>query len=154
MKDALMSDTEISTENMLDDLPEGIRDSVFGIGVDIASIERMKLAINRSGEKFLNLVYSKDEQEYCESAEKKYERYSACWAAKEAAVKALGTGFRYSISFKDIELKSGDGSRPKLNLSGKFLEIMQENNVNYSHISISHEGENAVAVVMLCRVSK
>ena len=154
MKDALMSDTEISTENMLDELPEGVRDSVFGIGVDIASIERMKLAINRSGEKFLNLVYSKNEQEYCENAEKKYERYSACWAAKEAAVKALGTGFRYSISFKDIELKSGEGSRPKLNLSGKFLEIMQENNVNYSHISISHEGENAVAVVMLCRVSK
>ena len=134
MKDALMSDTELSAQGMLDDLPEGIKDSVFGIGVDIASIERMKLAIDRSGEKFLNLVYSKSEQEYCESAEKKYERYSA------------------SISFKDIELKSGDGSRPKLILSGKFLEIMQEKKVNYSHISISHEGENAVAVVMLCRV--
>lgn len=152
MKDALMSETELSALNMLDDLPEGVRDSVFGIGVDIASIERMKLAINRSGEKFLNLVYSKKEQDYCEQAEKKYERYSACWAAKEAAVKALGTGFRYSISFKDIELISGDGSRPTLHLSGKFLEIMKEKKVNHSQVSISHEGESAVAVVMLCRV--
>ena len=152
MKDALMSETELSALNMLDDLPEGVRDSVFGIGVDIASIERMKLAINRSGEKFLNLVYSKKEQDYCEQAEKKYERYSACWAAKEAAVKALGTGFRYFISFKDIELISGDGSRPTLHLSGKFLEIMKEKKVNHSQVSISHEGESAVAVVMLCRV--
>lgn len=152
MKDALMSETELSAQNMLDDLPEGVRDTVFGIGVDIASIERMKLAINRSGEKFLNLVYSKKEQDYCEQAEKKYERYSACWAAKEAAVKALGTGFRYSISFKDIELISGDGSRPTLDLSGKFLEIMKEKKVNHSQVSISHEGESAVAVVMLCRV--
>lgn len=152
MRDALMSETELSAQNMLDDLPEGVRDSVFGIGVDIASIERMKLAINRSGEKFLNLVYSKKEQDYCEQAEKKYERYSACWAAKEAAVKALGTGFRYSISFKDIELISGDGSRPTLHLSGKFLEIMKEKKVNHSQVSISHEGESAVAVVMLCRV--
>ena len=152
MKDALMSETELSAQNMLDDLPEGVRDTVFGLGVDIASIERMKLAINRSGEKFLNLVYSKKEQDYCEQAEKKYERYSACWAAKEAAVKALGTGFRYSISFKDIELISGDGSRPTLYLSGKFLEIMKEKKVNHSQVSISHEGESAVAVVMLCRV--
>lgn len=152
MRDALMSETELSAQNMLDDLPEGVRDSVFGIGVDIASIERMKLAINRSGEKFLNLVYSKKEQDYCEQAEKKYERYSACWAAKEAAVKALGTGFRYSISFKDIELISGGGSRPTLHLSGKFLEIMKEKKVNHSQVSISHEGESAVAVVMLCRV--
>ncbi|MFT5593369.1 MAG: holo-[acyl-carrier protein] synthase [Oceanicoccus sp.] len=152
MKNVLMTNTELSVEGMLTELPVAVSSGVYGVGVDIASIERMKLAINRSGEKFLNLVYSESEQEYCESAEKKYERYSACWAAKEAAVKALGTGFRYSISFKDIELKSGDGNRPTLNLSGKFYELMQEKDVNYSQVSISHEGENAVAVVMLCRI--
>lgn len=152
MKNVLMTNTELSVEGMLTELPVAVSSGVYGVGVDIASIERMKLAINRSGEKFLNLVYSESEQEYCESAEKKYERYSACWAAKEAAVKALGTGFRYSISFKDIELKSGDGNRPTLNLSGKFYELMQEKGVNYSQVSISHEGENAVAVVMLCRI--
>lgn len=152
MKNVLMTNTELSVEGMLTELPTEVSCGVYGVGVDIASIERMKLAINRSGEKFLNLVYSESEQAYCESAEKKYERYSACWAAKEAAVKALGTGFRYSISFKDIELQSGDGNRPTLNLTGKFYELMQEKGVNYSQVSISHEGENAVAVVMLCRI--
>ena len=152
MKNVMMTDTELSVEDMITELPPEVSCGVYGVGVDIASIERMKLAINRSGEKFLNLVYTKNEQDYCESAEKKFERYSACWAAKEAAVKALGTGFRYSISFKDIELESGDDGRPVLKLSGKFYEHMQEKNVNYSHVSISHEGENAVAIVMLCRI--
>jgi holo-[acyl-carrier protein] synthase len=152
MKNVLMTNAESAVEDMLTELPGEVNSGVYGVGVDIASIERMTLAINRSGKKFLDLVYSEDEQEYCERAEKKYERYSACWAAKEAAVKALGTGFRYSISFKDIELKSGDGNRPVLNLSGKFCEIMREKGVNYSQVSISHEGENAIAVVILCRI--
>lgn len=152
MKAMLATETEGSVSNMLTELPENVQQGVVGVGVDIASIERMKLAVTRSGEKFIDLVYSDLEKTYCQSAEKPFERYAACWAAKEAAVKALGTGFRYSISFKDIELESGDGNRPRLNLSGRFHEIMQEKGVNYSNISISHEGENAVAVVILCRI--
>jgi len=152
VKRALSTDTELSVANMLTELPPQVSHGVYGVGVDIASVERIKLAINRSGKKFLDLVYSKTEQEYCESAEKRFERYSACWAAKESAVKALGTGFRHSISFKDIELQSGKDGRPMLKLSGRFHQLMQENSVNYSHVSISHEGESAVAVVMLCRI--
>lgn len=152
MNNLSMSAPEISVLDMLTELPPEVSCGVYGIGIDTASVERIKLAIDRSGENFLNLVYSKNEQEYCESAEKKFERYSACWAVKEAAVKALGTGFRDSISFKDIELQSGDGSRPTLKLSGKFHELMHEKSVNYSHVSISHEGESAVAIVMLCRI--
>jgi len=152
MKSVLMTDTELSVEDMTTELPSEVSSGVYGVGIDIASVERLKLAINRSGEKFLNHVYSQNEQEYCENAEKKFERYSACWAVKEAAVKALGTGFRYSISFKDIELQSGDDGRPILKLSGKFYELMQEKSVNYSLVSISHEGESAVAIVMLCRI--
>lgn len=152
MKNELMTDTELSVKGMLSELPPEVSSGVYGVGVDIASVKRITLAINRSGEKFLNLVYSQNEQEYCESAERKFERYSACWAAKEAAVKALGTGFRYSIAFKNIEVQSGDDGRPTLKLSGKFHELMQEKSVNYSHVSISHEGESAVAIVMLCRI--
>jgi holo-[acyl-carrier protein] synthase len=137
---------------MLTELPPEVSSGVYGVGVDIASVERITLAINRSGTDFLNFVYSKNEQKYCEDAEKKFERYSACWAAKEAAVKALGTGFRYSVSFKNIELQSAADGRPILKLSGRFRELMQEKSVSYSHVSISHEGENAVAVVMLCRI--
>lgn len=152
MKNSIVTDTQLSVENMVTELPPQVHSGVYGVGVDIASVERIKLAINRSGEKFLNLVYSKNEQEYCERAEKKFERYSACWAAKEAAVKALGTGFRHSIKFKNIELQSGAEGRPTLTLTGKFYELMLENSVNYSHVSISHEGESSVAVVMLCRI--
>lgn len=152
MKNALMTDTELSLDDMLTELPPEISNGVYGVGVDIASVDRIMLAINRSGQSFLNFVYSESEQSYCESAEKKFERYSACWAAKEAAVKALGTGFRHSISFKNIELQSTDNGRPVLKLSGRFRELMQEKGVTYSHVSISHEGENAVAIVMLCRI--
>lgn len=147
-----MSDRQISGQGLITELPPEVSSGVYGVGVDTASVERIKLAINRSGERFLNMVYSQDEQAYCESAEKKYERYSACWAAKEAAVKALGTGFRHSISFKDIELQSGNEGRPNLKLTGRFYELMQEREVNYSLVSISHEGESAVALVMLCRI--
>ena len=152
MKSAPATDTELSVATMLTELPPDVSSGVYGVGVDIASVERIKLAIKRSGERFLNLVYSESEQQYCQSAEKEFERYSACWAAKESAVKALGTGFRYSISFKDIELQSGNDGRPMLKFSGKFHQLMQEKSVNYSHVSISHEGESAVAVVMLCRI--
>ncbi len=138
--------------DLMSELPPEILQGVYGVGVDLASIERIELAIARSGEKFLDLVYTENEQAYCERAEKKFERYSACWAVKEAAVKALGTGFRHSVKFKDIELQPTPNGRPTLNLSGKFGEIMATNNVNYSHVSISHEGNNAIAIVMLCRI--
>lgn len=152
MKNGSVSQTELSVQRMLAELPSHVASGVYGVGVDIASVERIRLAIDRSGKKFLNFVYSDYEQDYCEKAEKKFERYSACWAAKEAAVKALGTGFRYSISFKDIELRSGDEGRPSLILSGKFEQLMQEKGVDYSLVSISHEGASAVAFVMLCRI--
>jgi len=148
----LFSETEKSCLGLIQNLPEAVQQGVFGIGVDIASNDRMQLAIERSGEGFLNRVYTPNEIKYCQSAERPYERFAACWAAKEAAVKALGTGFRYAISFKDIELMSDGENKPVLNLSGKFAELMQEKDVNYSSVSISHEETKAVAVVLLCRV--
>lgn len=148
----LHSETEKSCIGMLHSLPDEIQSGVFGVGVDIASIDRMKLAIERSGEAFLARVYTEDEIKYCQAAERPFERFAACWAAKEAAVKALGTGFRYSISFKDIELVSDGENRPWLNLTGKYKELMTENSVNYSSVSISHEESKSVAIVMLCRV--
>lgn len=148
----LYSDTEKACAGMITDLPASIQQGVFGVGVDIASIERMKLAIERSGEGFLNRVYTENEVTYCQAAERPFERFAACWAAKEAAVKALGTGFRYSISFKDIELVSDGENRPTLNLTGRFKELMDEKEINFSTVSISHEESKSIAIVMLCRV--
>lgn len=148
----LYSDTEKACVGMIQDLPESVQQGVFGVGVDIASIDRMKLAIERSGEGFLNRVYTEKEVEYCRAAERPFERFAACWAAKEAAVKALGTGFRYSISFKDIELESDGENRPTLNLTGKFKDLMDEKEINFSTVSISHEESKSIAIVMLCRV--
>lgn len=148
----LHSETEQACHSLLQALPNELEQGVFGVGVDIASIDRMKLAIERSGQPFLDRVYTELEVEYCQAAERPFERFAACWAAKEAAVKALGTGFRYSISFKDIELVSDGENRPWLNIQGRFKELMEEKGINYPLVSISHEESKAIAVVLLNKV--
>ena len=114
-------------------------------GTDIIEIERIKESIEKSGDSFLNRVFTKKEIEYCESKKKqKYQHYAARFAAKEAAFKALSWKLndKYSVSWKDFELVNNKQGRPELNIIGINLEDVE--NID---VSISHCKEYAIANV-------
>ena len=119
------------------------------IGIDIVDIERIRTASRRSGEGFLNRVYTTPERDYIGDAEANAERAAGIWAAKEAAVKALGTGFRDGIQFHDLHVEHEEAGRPYLVFGGRFLEEMQRSGLTAASLSISHCGTHAVAAVVL-----
>ena len=114
-------------------------------GTDIIEIERIKESIEKSGDSFLNRVFTKKEIEYCESKKKqKYQHYAARFAAKEAAFKALSFNIqnKYSVSWQDIEVVNNEQGRPGINIKNINL-----NNIESIDISLSHCKNYAVANV-------
>src|SRR2546427_13081287 len=88
------------------------------MGADIAEVERVRAAIERHGESFLRRVFTANEIAYCEKHRNKFERYAGRFAAKEAAMKALGTGWRGGVRWQDIEIMREDSGKPTLELRG------------------------------------
>ncbi len=95
---------------------------IIGMGVDLAEVGRIQKAIERHGEPFLRRVYTAGEREYCERFKNKYERYAGRFAAKEAAMKALGTGWRRGVRWVDFEVVREFGGRPTIRLHGEARE--------------------------------
>src|SRR6202166_4251970 len=93
------------------------------MGVDIAEVGRIQGAIGRYGEVFLRRVYTAREREYCERFKNKYERYAGRFAAKEAAMKALGTGWSRGVRWVDVEVVREKGGRPTLRLAGEAANV-------------------------------
>jgi len=120
------------------------------IGVDIVAIDRLAAALTNSGEAFISRVLTTQEKIYLEPVRNNTERFAGFWAAKEAAVKALGLGFRYGISFHDIEIVHDEYGCPHYYFSGEFLRLASEKNIQSATLSISHCSTYAVAVAALC----
>jgi len=121
---------------------------IVGIGVDIAEIDRIEAAITRHGAPFLTRIYTPRESAYCESHKNKFERYAARFAAKEAAMKALGTGWRLGVRWRDIEVANALSGRPTLNLAGVAEEFAANMGVRNISLSITHSGNIAFAQVI------
>ncbi len=121
---------------------------IIGLGVDIAEVERVKAAINRHGESFLRRIYTPDERAYCEKFRNKYERFAGRFAAKEAAMKALGTGWRRGIRWTDIEVARQKGGKPSLELHGAARKLADEMGVQHISVSITHTATQALAQVI------
>jgi holo-[acyl-carrier protein] synthase len=121
---------------------------IIGLGIDIAEIDRIEQAMARHGRHFLERVFTPQEIEYAESHLKKAERYAGRFAAKEAAMKALGTGWRGGIRWVDIEVVRHRGGRPSLELRGAARERAEQMGVKNISISITHSGNLAVAEVI------
>ncbi len=115
-----------------------------GIGVDMLEIERMERLIQRRPS-VLTRVFTDEERAYCDARARPAEHYAARWAAREAVVKALGTGFAGGISFKDVSVVNGENGRPRAVLAGRALELAREQGVVEVAISISHTRDVAVA---------
>lgn len=119
-------------------------DSVAGLGVDIVEIARMEEILKRTPN-FPNHVFTEAEREYCERHHKPAVHYATHFAAKEAVLKALGTGFGYGIGLTDVEVTHNEKGAPQAILHGKAKEIADEQGVLEMHISLSRTHGTAVA---------
>lgn len=122
---------------------------IVGTGVDIAETSRIEQVFDRHGERFSRRVYTPEEIAYCEQFKNKAERYAARFAAKEAAFKALGTGWRNGIHWLDVEVTHLPSGKPELALRGRAEEIAREMGVTRTSVSISHSDRYVVAQVIL-----
>ncbi len=122
---------------------------ILGLGVDIAEVSRIKAAVERYGERFLNRVFTPVEIAYCRSRRNSCERFAARFAAKEAAMKALGTGLRRGITWRNMEVANQKGGKPSLKLSGRALEVFHSMGGSNIVLSITHTRTIALAEVMI-----
>ena len=122
---------------------------ILGTGIDITEVPRVAEAISRFGERFLHRIYTEGEIRYCESKANRIERYAARFAAKEASMKALGTGWSRGIRWRDIEVYREPGRRPTIRFHGRAGEFAARMGVKNAALSLSHTAEQAIASVIL-----
>ena len=121
---------------------------IIGTGIDICEVSRIAQSIARFGERFLRRVFTESEIRYCERKRNSIERYAARFAAKEAAMKALGTGASRSVTWTSIEVAHALGGRPVLNLYGAAKRIAEQQNVKRISLSLTHTESTAMAIVI------
>ena len=125
---------------------------IFGIGTDIVNIERIKKTLKRKNNNFKKRIFSKNEIIYCEKRKNPSSFYAKRFAAKEALSKALGTGIRKGINFKDIEIFNDNFGKPSIKLKGSTASFLQKKikNKKYSiYLSLSDDVPWAQATVIV-----
>ena len=122
---------------------------IVGTGIDIAEVLRIRQSIERFGERFLQRVFTSGEIRYCDSKANRFERYAARFAAKEAAMKALGTGWNHGVRWRDCEVVRLPGGRPTIAFHGKAAEFAAKLGMKNAALSITHTTEQAIAQVIL-----
>jgi holo-[acyl-carrier protein] synthase len=122
---------------------------IIGIGIDAVSISRLEKLIDLRGERFLRKVFSESEIEEGMKREKNASYFAARFAAREAFVKALGTGFRRGISLRDIGTRRGDLGKPELSFTKRVEDVLRAKGITKCHLSMTHDGDGAQAIVIL-----
>lgn len=120
---------------------------IAGSGVDLCEVSRIKDAMGRHGRRFVERIFTAREIAYAESKANSYERFAARFAAKEAGMKALGTGWRRGVTWHDFEVVNLPTGRPTLLLHGKAAEIAAELGVRNITLSLTHTREQGLAIV-------
>lgn len=123
--------------------------STLGIGLDLVEVSRIRALLERSGDRFKERVFTPDEIDYCDSCADAAIHYAARFAAKEAAAKALGTGFSEGINWRDIEVQRNEKGAPSLSLHGQAAQIAGKLGVKQTFLSLSHTDTTAGANVSL-----
>src|ERR1700674_4023235 len=124
---------------------------IAGTGIDVIEVDRIERALTRpaTGERFRARVFTPGEVRYCESRGRaRYQSYAARFAAKEATMKALGTGWNRHVGWSDIEVVRERGRAPAIVLSGKAADFARTQNVRGFHLSITHTAASAIAHVI------
>lgn len=120
--------------------------AVFGVGVDLVNVGRLRRVMERFGERFIRRIFTPDEARFCAGLADPWPSYAARFAAKEAFAKALGTGLRGVISWQEIEVRDNERSRPTIAVSGRAKERLGNRRV---HLSLTHLDDYAAAVVVI-----
>jgi holo-[acyl-carrier protein] synthase len=118
---------------------------ILGTGIDIVECLRIARMIDWHGELFISRVYTDAEIEYCSTRKAATQHYAGRWAAKEAVLKALGTGWRRGISWRDIEVLNNRQGAPVVSLNAGAREVCEKAGIRTMHLSISHCRSHAVA---------
>jgi holo-[acyl-carrier protein] synthase len=122
---------------------------ILGTGIDITEVPRIEQAIERFGERFVNRVFTAREIAYCRSKKNSIERFAARFAAKEAGMKAIGTGLRMGVTWHDVEVAREPGGRPTLLYHGQAAEFARKLGVKRVALSLTHTESLAMAQVIL-----
>jgi holo-[acyl-carrier protein] synthase len=122
---------------------------IVGTGVDLCEVGRIRQAIERHGQRLLNRVFTEAEIAYSEQKANRFERYAARFAAKEAGMKALGTGWRGGLGWRDLEVSNLRSGRPTLAFHGKAQQIAEKLGVRNISLSLTHTAGQAMAMVVL-----
>ena len=122
---------------------------IVGTGVDLAEVDRIRAAIERHGNRFIERIYTPAEIAYVERKANRYERYAARFAAKEAGMKAIGTGWKHGVRWQDFEVKNLPSGRPTLQFHGVALQFADSLGVRNIALSITHTAVQAMAIVIL-----
>ncbi|MFT5051609.1 MAG: holo-[acyl-carrier protein] synthase [Chlamydiales bacterium] len=122
--------------------------AILGLGIDIAQIDRLEQVFARRGERFLARVFTNTERSYCDARQARFTHYAGRFAAKEAAIKALGTGGQPGVRWTDVEIQSESGAAPRLELHGATARLASRRGVANLHVAITHDGGMASAVVV------
>lgn len=121
---------------------------IVGLGLDVAEIDRIEAAIKRHPAAFVERVYTPAEAAYCQRYANPYERYAGRFAVKEAAMKALGTGWSRGVRWRDIEVIREPSGRPTLKLEGVSRSIADSLGTKRILLTITHSGNLAIAQVI------
>ena len=121
---------------------------IYGTGTDIIEVDRIAKVMERDLG-FREKIYTEGEIAYCESKKNKYQHYAARFSAKEALMKAIGTGWRFGIRFADIDIYHDELGQPHIRLSGKAKELAEKEGFSKIHVSLSHVKELTTAVVII-----
>ncbi|MGE5849335.1 MAG: holo-ACP synthase [Candidatus Methylomirabilota bacterium] len=121
---------------------------ILGLGTDLVAIPRLEAVLSRNRERFLGRVFTPSEQADCLSRAHPARHLAARFAAKEAAMKALGTGWGLGVRWQDVEVQSGFAVPPVLRLSGAAKARADARGIRQALVSLSHDGDYAIAVVV------
>jgi holo-[acyl-carrier protein] synthase len=122
---------------------------IVGIGIDLAEVDRIRAAVERHGRRFTDRIFTTSEIAYVERKANRYERYAARFAAKEAGMKAIGTGWKRGVRWQDFEVVNLPSGRPTLRLHGVAAKIADELSVRNIALSMTHTAEQGLAIVIL-----
>jgi len=114
-------------------------------GIDLVDCPRIEEMIKRHGERFINRVFTAAEQNYAEDKKDKIEKLAGRFAAKEAVLKLMGTGWRGKIAWTDIEILNNAAGQPEINLSGEVKKIADKLGIKHISVSITHTANFAIA---------
>jgi holo-[acyl-carrier protein] synthase len=122
---------------------------IVGLGIDLAEVDRIRKAIERHGRRFTDRIYTATEIAYVERKANRYERYAARFAAKEAGMKAIGTGWKRGVRWQDFEVTNLPSGRPTLRFHGVAAQIADSLGVRTIALSLTHTAEQGLAIVIL-----